>query len=157
MNRSHSPYRLLVTLLLMVVVTVGCAMQPLQEEERRVVQSQLDLGGAYLERGQFELAHGHFQRALEQAAVEGRGWQQAHYGLALLSLRRDQEKQAEYHFHQALKGDSYPEAENGLGVLRCRQGAQQQAVQHFENAMQHVGYKTPEMARNNRELCGEVK
>lgn len=156
LSRNRSLYRALLIPLLVAGVTQSCVMQP-PKEEQRVVQSQLDLGSAYLEREQFELARHHFKRALEQATGEGRWRQQAHYGLALLSLRRDQEKQAEYHFHQALKGAPYPEAENGLGVLLCRQGARQQAVQHFENAMQQVGYKTPEMAKNNRELCGEIK
>ena len=141
---------------LVAAVAVGCVVQPTQREQR-VVQSQLDLGGAYLEREQFELAQHHFQRALEQATVESRQWQQAHYGLALLSLRRDQEKQAEYHFQQALRGAPYPEAENGVGVLLCRQGEWQQADRHFEKAVQDVGYKTPEIAKNNRELCGEIK
>jgi|APSaa5957512576_1039674.scaffolds.fasta_scaffold02401_7 type IV pilus assembly protein PilF len=155
------------SLFALLLLFSGCALQPLQsphsEKQPEQVAIQLELGLTYLEQERLDLAQGALQKALSaigpQAQLVGAEvgqWQQIHYGLALIYLRKEVYQRSEHHFMQALVLESpYPEAANGYGVLLCRQGRRAEAELQFQRAINNPQYRTPEVAMNNRKACGE--
>ncbi len=148
--------------MLLLLLLSGCALQPESSPSAQgngqQIAAQLQLGVAYLEQKRLNLARQHLLRVVDSAVPASNSWREAHYAMALVEMRDGTEKQAEYHFQQALRGEArYPEVENGYGVLLCQQGRVAEAMDHFQRAISTPHYATPEMAKKNRQMCGDIK
>ena len=114
------------------------------------VQNNIQMGRAYLERGQFDMALEKLTRALEldPKAVD------AHTMIAVLYERIDRQSRAEQHYRRAVELVPESGAENNnLGQFLCRNARYDDAQQRFQVAMDDPFYKTPGLVYTNAGLC----
>ncbi len=134
-----------------LVFLAACASEGVQPDEvSPAARINLNLGIAYLQKGDYQRSLDKFQRALEEAP----DFALAHAGIAVLYERIRDLDQAETHFRRALELD--PDAaqiHNNFGAYLCRRGRVDEALAEFEAAAGNHLYKTPEKPYTNAGLC----
>ena len=114
------------------------------------VQNNIQMGRAYLERGQLDMSLEKLTRALE---LDPRSVD-AHTMIAVLYERIDRASRAEQHYRRAVELAPESGAENNnLGQFLCRSRRFEEAQARFKVAMDDPFYKTPGLLYTNAGLC----
>lgn len=139
---------------LSVTLLAGCGstggVRESGEAENSPAQVNVQLGIAYMRRGEYEVALGKLQRAVRQDPE----YPDAHTGLAVLYEQIGEPGQARRHYEKAV--DLAPKsgnAQNNLGQFLCKQGEYEASEEHFLKALDDPFYKTPEVAYTNAGTC----
>src|SRR5262249_23642161 len=110
----------------------------------------MQLGMAYLNRGELGLA----KEKLERAVAENPGDPNVHSAMAMLQDRLGHPDQADKEFKAALSlGPRSPDVLNNYAVMLCRTGRVDEGVKAFEEAAHNALYRTPEAAYTNAGVC----
>lgn len=111
---------------------------------------QVKLGRGYLERGEYETAHGKLERALEldPKSVD------AHTLMAVLYERLERPQFSEKHYKRAVELDpSDGSVNNNYGAYLCRLKRYDEADGYFARAVDDPFYRTPAAALANAGSC----
>jgi len=148
--------RCLLSYLLMLLLLAGCAGNPAgdnlkaRNSSNAVAETNLNLGVAYMQRGEYEKALEKLDRAYK-ADPDYYATQNA-YGLLYQELGKP--KLADEHFRKALRLNSQDSGtRNNYGQFLCQQGHYQKAESMFEKAAQNPLYKTPAIPLTNAGIC----
>jgi type IV pilus assembly protein PilF len=141
--------------LILAVLLAACVSSPAPRNDEpagddKAALINVQLGAAYLERGDLELANVKLERALKQDPQLAT----AHWTYALLQAQLGRAERAEKHFREAIKLD--PEdsrAHNNFGVFLCNAGRLEEAQEQFEQALKNPLYDQPETALTNAGVC----
>ena len=140
--------------ILLLMLLVGCASggATVRSDSKSsvAVQNNIQMGRAYLERDQLDMALEKLSRALEldPRAVD------AHTLIAVLYERIERVSRAEEHYRRAV--ELLPESgaeNNNLGQFLCRSGRFEEAQSRFKIAMDDPFYKTPGLLYMNAGVC----
>ena len=115
----------------------------------RAADNNVQLGIAYMNKGQLEVALGKLRRALEQDP----DLPSAHNAIAILYTRLGEMDQADRHYREALElDDSDSSAHNNYGLFLCDRKRYREAESHFMAAVKNPLYRTP-LAFTNAGIC----
>lgn len=153
MSGRCDTHRLRVFLLALAVLSaVGCASSAgrNQDQERlqKLVDTNTQLGAAYLQQGSMDAAKEKLDKALELAPDDP----QANNVMALLQWRLRSHDAAERYFRRALgtkTGDIHPDIQHNYGVFLYDRGRFDEALTWFDRAIANPQYPTPELANFN--------
>jgi type IV pilus assembly protein PilF len=121
-----------------------------QARKQRFIDTYIELGAGYLQRGQLDIARDNFKKALDLDSDHP----QANNMMALLHWRLKNYGEAERHFQKAIAGgETNPEAWNNYGVFQCERGHFDEAVKWFEKAAAVPLNKNSAGAYENAGLC----
>ncbi len=110
----------------------------------------VELGIAYLQRGDLALAQDKLQRALKESPHDPT----VHSALALLDERLGEVDEADREFHTALRlAPSDPDVSNNYAVYLCRTQRVDEGVQRLIATARDPLYATPEAAYTNAAVC----
>lgn len=138
-------------LVILLVAVAGCTSRPSHSSNpQTAAEVNAQLGLAYMEQGEYELAMEKLQHAL---SLDSRS-ANAHHYVAELHQKLGQTKEAEEHFRRALSlTPKDPMLLNNYGRFLCLQHRLEDAQEKFLAAAKQPFYKTPEVAYNNAGLC----
>lgn len=120
------------------------------QETNRAAQVNTQLGGAYLQRGQYEQALDKLEKALQYDDE----YAPAHSTIAILYEQIGDVQNAERHHKRAVRLDpKNANAQNNLGAFLCKIGKYKEAEKYFLNAAANAFYHTPEEALANAGKC----
>jgi len=109
-----------------------------------------DLGLAYMERGEYQVALDKLKKALEINP----DLPQAHHYIAMVYQNLGNVGQAEKHFERAVSLDgSDSSLQNNYGIFLCRQGRYKEALRHFRRSYDDDNYSAKDQAYENAGLC----
>lgn len=112
--------------------------------------ANLNLGVAYLRRGDLEAAVGKLQKAVD---IDDRNTQ-AHVTLALAYEQIGQAEEAGRHYQRAIRlSDNDAVIDNHYGAYLCRNGRLDEAQTYLLRAARNPRYRTPEAAYTNAGIC----
>jgi type IV pilus assembly protein PilF len=131
--------------MLLVGILAGVsACGPTLEEKQRRANTQIELGFAELNRGNFTEAF----KALERAKKIYPDDPNIYNGLGLISLYQRQYQNAVAEFHNALRlNPNFSDAHNNLGTTYAQMKKWDEAIEEFRTALSDPFYRTPELAR----------
>ena len=139
-----------------LVLLCGCATTPedgglkTRATSNDVAETNLNLGIAYMQRGEYEKA----LEKLDRAYQADPKYYATHYAYGLLYQELGKPVQAEQHFKKALSLNPTDSAtRNAYGQFLCLQGHYKKAEQLFNEAAQNPLYQTPEVPLANAGLC----
>jgi type IV pilus assembly protein PilF len=110
----------------------------------------LQLGVAYMQNGNLQVAEQKLQKAVEENPHDP----QIHSALALLYVRIGNDAKANTEYKESLRlapGD--PDVLNSYGVYLCGKGRTDEGVKYFTQSAQNPLYRTPWAAYTNAGLC----
>lgn len=131
---------------------VSTSSDPVQADAsaKQAAQYNVELGVAYMQQGDRDLAMQKLQRALDQNP----DLPAAHTAMALLYEQIGDIKQADKHYRAALRIDSdNPTTLNNYGAFLCRNGEPRKSEEYFVRAAKNPLYPTPEAAYTNAGIC----
>ncbi len=134
------------------LILAGCSGGPKLDDEarQRLLQIHTELGVAYLQRNQLDIAQQELEKALEINSDDVN----ANNAMALLQSRLKRYDDADKYFRRAVSArPGSPEAHNNYGVFLCEQGRINAAEEQFKLALADPLYKTPDLANLNAGLC----
>jgi type IV pilus assembly protein PilF len=132
------------------VVTPASDAVNLKPQPKLAAKYNVQLGIAYMERGDLEFA----QQKLNLALQENPRDPSVHSALALLYERLGQIKNADREFHRALRLAPHdPDVSNNYAVYLCRTNRIDQGVKRLLSTARDPLYKTPEAAYTNAAVC----
>lgn len=141
-----------------VVLLAGCVTstkdggKPLKSESSEVQAAKLNvqLGTAYLQKGNYALAKEKLERSLKQNPKDP----DVHTSLALLYDRTNSPQLADKHFKEALRlAPDKPDLINNYGIYLCKNGKVDEGVERFVTVAANKFYPTPEVALTNAGVC----
>jgi type IV pilus assembly protein PilF len=142
--------------ILMVLVLAGCVSadgrKPLKQEDPQLTaaKSNVQLGTAYLQQGQYAVAKDKLERALKQNPRDP----DVHTSLGLLYDRTGDLKLADKHFREALRlAPERPDVGNNYAIYLCKNGRVEEGVERFTGVAANKYYRTPEVALTNAGVC----
>lgn len=148
--------RNVLTLTLGLVLLCGCANTPdkgglkTQVKSNPVAETNLNLGIAYMQRGEYEKA----LEKLDRAYKADPGYYNTHYAYGLLYQKLGKPKLADEHFRKAISLNPADSAtRNAYGQFQCLQGHYKKAEKLFQEAADNPLYETPEVPLANAGLC----
>ena len=113
-------------------------------------KANADLGLAYMEHGEYQVALTKLKKALEINP----DLPQAHHYIAMVYQNLDNVGEAEQHFERAVSLDgSDPSLQNNYGIFLCRQKRYTEALRHFKRAFNKDNYSARDQAYENAGLC----
>jgi type IV pilus assembly protein PilF len=132
----------------------GCASsaerQALEARKGNIVLLNTQLAGAYLQRGQLDIALQHADRAIAVGPEDA----QANNMMALIQWRLGNHQDADKYFKRTLKLDPKDsKGRNNYGTFLCERGDVDAAVKQFNAALADLTYATPAQANLNAALC----
>lgn len=148
MNKTLSLIAVLVlSLSLQACATTDSSRRPSKDA---AAKANLNLGVAYLRKGNADLAMKSLKRALEEDSRLA----DAHSAIALAYEQLGDVKSAEEHYKRATQLEPNDgSAQNSYAVFLCRHGRWQEAEPHFKRAANSRNYSTPEAALTNAGIC----
>jgi type IV pilus assembly protein PilF len=141
-----------VSAVLLILAVMGCTSSGgvMPSNLRNAAAINAELGLAYMEQGNEELAMDKLQLALKQDPESA----DAHHYIAQLYMKLGKNGEAEEHYRKALSlSPANPMLLNNYGVFLCGQKRLAEAEKKFLEAVKQPFYKAPEMAYNNAGLC----
>jgi type IV pilus assembly protein PilF len=122
-----------------------------QSKKKQFVETHVQLGASYLERGQLDIARTMLEKALDARSDDP----QANNMMALLQWRLRNVSEAEKYFRRAVDAaPANPEAENNYGVFLCQELRRyEEAIRWFEKVASNQYYGSPAAAYENAGLC----
>jgi len=141
---------LLVAAACAMAVASGCVSTGRPTKKEDAAAYNVQLGFAYMERGNLSVAKEKLDRALEQqpnsAAV--------HSALGLLHERLNEPAKADEFYRTAARlAPENPDFINNYAVYLCKQGRTEEGVRRFLEAASNRMYRTPEVAYTNAGVC----
>jgi type IV pilus assembly protein PilF len=141
---------------LTVSLLAGCVSsdgsKPLKREDPTdsAAKTNIQLGVAYLQQGNYPLAKEKLERSLKQNPKDP----DVHTSLGLLYDRVGEPKLADKHFREALRlAPDKPDISNNYAIYLCKNGRVDDAVQRFTVVASSKYYRTPEVALTNAGVC----
>lgn len=132
------------------VTTDNSVVPGRQPDLKEAARLNTQLGIDYMRKGQLDLA----LEKLKKALTQDPDLAMAHSTIALVYVRRGENKLAGYHYRQALdENDDDPVTLNNFGVFLCGQNEIEDAEEYFLKAARHKDYATPEAAWTNAGVC----
>ena len=120
------------------------------EQTNEVAQSNLNLGIAYMQRGEYEKS----LEKLKKAQEADPKYTPTLNALALLHQRLGKQKEAEDYFKHALKlRPSDPHSLNNYGQFLCSNGRYEEAEETFIKSANNPLYDAPEISLTNAGTC----
>ena len=143
---------------LAVFMVVGCASQQYQDtsdrNQRERARSHTDLGAAYYQQRQLEVALEEFTLAAKIDPAFG----QAYNGLGLVHSALGQDDLAEKNFRRALQLEpNNSESHNNFGSFLCARNRFDESIKEFMAAVKNPLYVTPAVAYTNAGICSMRK
>lgn len=136
--------------LIAMLVVCGCSTSKRQLKVHDASNYNMQLGMAYLNRGELGLA----KDKLDRAMIENPGDPNVHSAMAMLQDRLGHPDKADAEFRTALSlGTRSPDLLNNYAVYLCRNGRTDEGVKTFEEAAHNALYRTPEAAYTNAGVC----
>jgi len=143
-------------LILGLVLLNGCATTPddaglkTRVASNPVAETNLNLGIAYMQRGEFDKA----LEKLDRAYTADPKYYATHFAYGLLYQQLGKPKEADEHFRKALSLNPTDSAtRNAYGQFQCLQGHYKKAINLFKEAANNPLYQTPEVPLSNAGLC----
>jgi type IV pilus assembly protein PilF len=138
---------------LVALVLVACGGTPRNKGEDpniTAARSNVQLGTAYLQQGNYTVARDKLKRALKQNPRDP----DVHTSLGLLYDRTGEPKLADRHFREALQlAPERPDLGNNYAVYLCKNGRVDEGVERFTEVAANKYYRTPEVALTNAGVC----
>ena len=132
--------RLAVTLLLPVILTVGCSSTGFDGggSKDQALKDHINLGLNYLKEGNRQMARTHLRRAME---IDSRS-AGAHHAMALLLQAELENELAEKHYRKAISYDrNFTRARNNYAIFLFRQQRYDDAYQQLKEAGEDINYR----------------
>jgi type IV pilus assembly protein PilF len=152
MTRARVVASALVAPALAALALVACETEPVGPDvnEKNAAEYNVQLGYAYLQQGDLNLAKEKLERAEKQAPDNPR----VHSALGMLYERLGDRKSAKSQYAEALRlAPQDPDIQNNYAVFLCRTGDVDDGVAMFERAARNPLYRTPEAAWTNAGVC----
>jgi len=113
-------------------------------------KTNIQLGVAYLQQGNYPLAREKLERSLKQNPKDP----DVHTSLGLLYDRVGEAKLADKHFREALRlAPTNPDISNNYAIYLCKNGRVDEGVTRFAVVAANKYYRTPEVALTNAGVC----
>ena len=113
-------------------------------------KTNIQLGVAYLQQGNYPLAREKLERSLKQNPKDP----DVHTSLGLLYDRVGETKLADKHFREALRlAPTNPDISNNYAIYLCKNGRVDEGVSRFAVVAANKYYRTPEVALTNAGVC----
>lgn len=123
---------------------------PEEYEPEKAAEINLNLGIAYIQRGQYDIAMNRLGKALAQDP----NYADAHNAIAALFERLGQNLEAQKHYEKAIALKPLgSDIQNNYGQFLCKQGEWQAADAHFMKAVENPLYRTPDIPYINAGIC----
>jgi type IV pilus assembly protein PilF len=139
-----------------VCLLAGCVSsdgsKPLKQEDPTLAaaKTNIQLGTAYLQQGNFPVAKEKLERSLKQNPKDP----DVHTSLGWLYDRTGETKLAEQHFREALRlAPDKPDLINNYATILCKNGRVDEGVEKFSSVALSKYYRTPEVALTNAGVC----
>ena len=121
-----------------------------EDPTEAAAKTNIQLGLAYLQQGNYPLAKEKLERSLKQNPKDA----DVHTGLGLLYDRTNEPKLADKHFREALRlAPDRPELSNNYAIYLCKNGRVDEGVERFSTVAANKYYRTPEVALTNAGVC----
>jgi len=141
---------------LSVCLLAGCVSSDGSKRLKRedpttaAAKTNVQLGVAYLQQGNYPLAREKLERSLKQNPKDP----DVHTSLGLLYDRVGDAKLADKHFKEALRlAPDNPDISNNYAIYLCRNGRVVEGVERFSAVAANKYYRTPEVALSNAGVC----
>jgi type IV pilus assembly protein PilF len=113
-------------------------------------KTNIQLGVAYLQQGNYPLAREKLERSLKQNPKDP----DVHTSLGLLYDRVGETKLADKHFREALRlAPTNPDISNNYAIYLCKNNRVEEGVERFSAVAANKYYRTPEVALSNAGVC----
>jgi len=113
-------------------------------------KTNIQLGIAYLQQGNYTVAREKLERSLKQNPKDP----DVHTSLGLLYDRTGEPKLADKHYQEALKlAPNSPDISNNYAIYLCKRGRVDEGVERFSAVAANRYYRTPEVALTNAGVC----
>ncbi len=113
-------------------------------------KTNIQLGIAYLQQGNYIVAREKLERSLKQNPKDP----DVHTSLGLLYDRTGEPKLADKHYQEALRlAPDNPDVSNNYAIYLCKRGKVDEGVQRFAAVAANKYYRTPEVALTNAGVC----
>jgi type IV pilus assembly protein PilF len=126
--------------------------KPLTRENptESAAKTNIQLGIAYLQQGNYIVAREKLERSLKQNPKDP----DVHTSLGLLYDRTGEPKLADKHYQEALRlAPDNPDVSNNYAVYLCKNGRVDEGVERFTAVAANRYYQTPEVALTNAGVC----
>jgi type IV pilus assembly protein PilF len=140
------------TVCLLSACVTSDGSKPLRREDptESAAKTNIQLGVAYLQQGNYPLAKEKLERSLKQNPKDP----DVHTTLGLLYDRVGEPKLADKHFREALRlAPDKPDISNNYAIYLCRNNRVDEAVERFTAVASSKYYRTPEVALTNAGVC----
>ena len=144
------------TAILTASLLIGCVSsdgsKALKREDptEAAAKTNIQLGIAYLQQGNYSVAREKLERSLKQNPKDP----DVHTTLGLLYDRTGEPKLADKHYQQALKlAPDNPDVSNNYAIYLCKRGRVDEGVERFSAVAANKYYRTPEVALTNAGVC----
>jgi len=141
---------------LSVCLLAGCVSSDGSKRLKRedpttsAAKTNIQLGVAYLQQGNYPLAREKLERSLKQNPKDP----DVHTSLGLLYDRVGETKLADKHFREALRlAPTNPDISNNYAIYLCRNKRVEEGVERFAVVAANKYYRTPEVALSNAGVC----
>jgi type IV pilus assembly protein PilF len=135
---------------------VGCVSsdgtKALKREDpaESAAKTNIQLGIAYLQQGNYTVAREKLERSLKQNPKDP----DVHTSLGLLYDRTGEPKLADKHYQEALRlAPDNPDVSNNYAIYLCKRGKVDEGVKRFATVAANKYYRTPEVALTNAGVC----
>jgi len=144
------------TAILTASLLIGCVSsdgsKALKREDptEAAAKTNIQLGIAYLQQGNYTVAREKLERSLKQNPKDP----DVHTTLGLLYDRTGEPKLADKHYQEALKlAPDNPDVSNNYAIYLCKRGRVDEGVERFSAVAANKYYRTPEVALTNAGVC----
>jgi type IV pilus assembly protein PilF len=144
------------TAILTASLLIGCVSsdgsKALKREDptEAAAKTNIQLGIAYLQQGNYTVAREKLERSLKQNPKDP----DVHTTLGLLYDRTGEPKLADKHYQEALKlAPDNPDVSNNYAIYLCKRGRVEEGVERFSAVAANKYYRTPEVALTNAGAC----
>jgi type IV pilus assembly protein PilF len=144
------------TAILTASLLIGCVSsdgsKALKREDptEAAAKTNIQLGIAYLQQGNYTVAREKLERSLKQNPKDP----DVHTTLGLLYDRTGEPKLADKHYQEALKlAPDNPDVSNNYAIYLCKRGRVDEGVERFSAVAANKYYRTPEVALTNAGAC----
>lgn len=146
-----------ILILLLILLLQSCASlnknsssTETQKKNNKIAEINLQLGTAYLEKGDMEKAKQKLLYAMEKAPKLPEVW----YTMAYFQEKSGNTVQADSDYLKAISlAPNRGDVQNNYGTFLCRSGYYNEAIQHFMLAIQDPQYLEISAAYENAGLC----
>jgi type IV pilus assembly protein PilF len=138
------------SLLIGCVSSDGTKALKREDPTEAAAKTNIQLGIAYLQQGNYTVAREKLERSLKQNPKDP----DVHTTLGLLYDRTGEPKLADKHYQQALKlAPDNPDVSNNYAIYLCKRGRVDEGVERFSAVAANKYYRTPEVALTNAGVC----